>query len=343
MSFMIFISLMVFFSISSSVSAGECNRCHPIPQDSSHKIHSSGRVISPLYGDTGFTYQYVKDSNEYGFNCGNCHPEDSSKHGNGLVDIELFPSNSPGLKKLNGKDALYDKAKKTCSWVYCHSSGGNSLFLEYRETPSWGTSFGELRCQGCHGTPPSYESKKGRENSHFNSGRGSGHLLGIHWDSTNGHTKESLANKRSSDMGCSTCHYGTVREDKDMTFIDTVNGLFTCSRCHDNKTVMGKDRPGIIANKALHVNGIIEVSFSPEKFRTTSQLMNPPNGWKRSGDKGGPVSYDETIAGLNSSKYIPEEKKCMNVACHLLGKEVRWGDEIDCDSCHRDFGFRGNR
>ncbi|MEW6108686.1 MAG: CxxxxCH/CxxCH domain-containing protein [Nitrospirota bacterium] len=331
---------MFLLSIPVSVNAEICTECHGIPSDNSHKIHSSTAFMSPVYGDTGFTYRYSKDAGEYAFNCGNCHPGDISRHNNGSVEIELYSASSSGLKKLNSEKALFDKTTKTCYGVYCHSSGEKSASIEFRETPAWGSSFGEFKCQGCHGTPPSYKNEKGRENSHFNSERGSGHLLGIHWDSVKGHTRESLANKISSDMGCSTCHYSTVSEDKDTTFTDGVTGLFTCSRCHDNRTLTDKNRTGIISNISLHVNGIIEVSFRPEKFRTTAQLTNVPYGWNRTEQKGSIPGYDETVKALNSAQYNPEEKTCINVACHLLGTEVSWGDKIECDSCHRDFMFK---
>jgi predicted CxxxxCH...CXXCH cytochrome family protein len=291
----------------------------------------------PEYGNTEYTFIYKKISRSYGFNCGNCHPEDSSRHRDGSVDIELYRESSSNLKKMNRKNAMFDTVKKTCSGVYCHSSGTRNSFIEYKETPSWGSSFGEFRCQSCHGTPPSYKSKKGRENSHFNVEQGSGHLLGIHWDSTGGHTEKSFLENLSSNMGCSTCHFNTVAYDRDTTFVDGTYGIFTCSRCHDENEINGKNRPGTIFNKALHINGIAEVSFKPDKFRTTAQLVEAPRGWIRKGQKGESSSYDETVSPLNSARYIPEEKKCLNVACHLFDIEVRWGESKGCDSCHGNF------
>ncbi|OGW27583.1 MAG: hypothetical protein A2X59_10200 [Nitrospirae bacterium GWC2_42_7] len=336
---MLFICVMcmLFLFLAPYTSAEDCKECHFIPGDISHRLHSSPNIINPEYGNSGYTYQYSKNSNEYGFNCGNCHPQDISRHKNGFLDTELYSKKASGLKKMNSKDASFDTIKRTCSGVYCHSSGENRKSLKYIETPAWESSFGEFKCQGCHGSPPSYPNEKGRENSHFNTENGSGHLLGIHWDSTKGHTKESIMQDRSSDMGCSTCHYSTITKDTDTTFVDNVSGLFTCSRCHDDKSVTGKNRTGTIANKALHVNGIVEVAFSTKKFRSTARMIRVPLGWKRTGQKMDATGYDELISGLNLATYIPEEKKCLNVACHLTGKEVKWGDEIGCDSCHGDF------
>lgn len=165
-------------------------------------------------------------------------------------------------------------------------------------------------------------------------------MLGIHWDATDGHSINSLPPRRSSVMGCSTCHFNTVANDRDLTFIDKVTGLFTCSRCHNDTDAKGKDQTGMVSNKAVHINGNVEVVLYPGKFRTTAQLTRLPGGWKRYGQKGDPSGYDETTDRLNSASYIPQEKKCLNVSCHLLGKEVRWGDPVECDSCHKDFVFR---
>lgn len=336
----IVISAVLLVLTALSASAATCSGCHPLPEDRSHMAHLSLKIIKPAYGDVGITMNYVRDSDTYAFNCGNCHPADISKHGNGAVDIELSPSDAQGLKAMNSRNAGYSKEKKTCIGVYCHSSGGARAFLEYRETPAWGASFDEFKCQSCHGNPPSYRNQAGRENSHINAETPLAHLLGIHWDATRSHTKEALINKRSSNIGCSTCHYTTVAIDRDTTYVDGLSGLFTCSRCHDDRTIPGKNQTGIIANKSVHVNGIAEVSFRPEKFRTTASLARVPDGWTRTGGYRDPKGFDETVRELNSAAYIPAEKKCLNVACHLLGKEVRWGEAITCDSCHRDFADR---
>ncbi len=315
----------------------DCSTCHPMPQDSSHAAHAALKLREVSYGDTGITSKYHQRSDVYSYNCGNCHPQDTELHGNGAIDVDLSPdTDGNGLKRLNSSDASYNKATKTCRGIYCHSSGERKGNIEYRETPVWGTTFDAFRCQACHGSPPPYKNEPGRENSHFNAQTPAAHLLGIHWDSTRGHTKESFTNRQSSDMGCSTCHYGTVADDRDTTFVDKTSGLFTCSRCHDDKKVLGKNRTGVITNKALHVNGIVEVVFKPEKFRTTARLMQVPEGWTRKGEFGDPHGYDETVQELNSAHYLPDGKKCLDIACHLSGKEVRWGESLTCASCHRD-------
>jgi len=336
MRLMMSVVLLLLFS-TIPVYSEECMKCHPMPQDSSHAAHAPLTSLKPAYGDSGITSDYGTRSEVYIYNCGNCHPQEAERHGNGSVDVDLSPEKTKGLKALNSSGASYNRATKTCSGVYCHSSGEQRENIAYRETPAWGKTFDPFRCQACHSSPPSYQNVAGRENSHFNAKTPAAHLLGIHWDSTNGHTKEAFANRRASNMGCSTCHYATVADDRDTTFVDTTSGLFTCSRCHDDKKVPGKDRTGVITNKALHVNGVAEVVFKPEKFRTTARLMQTPEGWTRKGEFGDPKGYDETLQELNSARYLPQGKKCLNIACHLYGREVRWGESLTCASCHGDF------
>jgi predicted CxxxxCH...CXXCH cytochrome family protein len=307
----------------------DCTRCHQIPpQDSSHLLHA-GMEEMPLvrYGNTGFANLYAATSEAYGFNCGNCHPQDEESHENGAVEISLSPIDAGGLKALNRPGAFYSLDKKTCQWVYCHSTGEKAPYRKFSETPPWGSTLGVERCQSCHGSPPAYRNFKGRVNGHFNPGRGTGHLLGIHWDSTRGHPPpEKETSEISYTMGCSTCHWDTVRHDRDTTFTDTVSGLFTCTRCHEKKG-------GEIYNYAKHVNGDIEVVFSPVRFRSKAQLFSPPPDWTRIG-KAKEGGFDETVQKLNSSVYQEETKTCLNVACHIIGKEVNWGDAIGCEHCH---------
>jgi len=168
----------------------------------------------------------------------------------------------------------------------------------------------EDRCQACHGTPPSYAGNPERSNGHFNSERGSGHLMGIHWDSVGGHTKESLMHNTASQMGYSTCHYSTVREDLDTTFIDPVSDLFTCRKCH-------KKRNGAIFDHSLHVNGRIDIAFPETTFRSKAQMLKVPEGWKRMNGTGRPDSYDVTIDALSMIRFNQKERTCSNVACHL--------------------------
>jgi len=321
--------LSLFFSIVLCIPAlaGPCGDCHKSPpNDAAHTLHSGLKELTPVYGSLDINTKSPREVSTYGFNCGHCHPEDESRHRNDTVDIALERTVS-GLKHMNASDVSFDGKRKTCSGVYCHSSGGSAP-VQYRETPSWSMKERvEERCQGCHGSPPSYPGTADQPNGHFNSVRGSGHLLGIHWDSTEGHSRESFKHDTASQMGCSTCHYDTVREEIDTTFVDRVNGLFTCGKCH-------KKRNGKIHNRSFHVNGIVDIAFPDKRFRSKAQLFQTPPGWKRIKGTGKPVSCDETIDPLDTIRFDPETKTCSNVACHLFQENLTWGSKIDCSSCH---------
>jgi predicted CxxxxCH...CXXCH cytochrome family protein len=321
--------LVLILFLPESAHAVSCSGCHPAPpQDKSHILHSGVKELAPSYGNTGITRDYSFGASAYGFNCGNCHPLGSEKHQNGVVDVELYTKGAYGLKKLNSPDAHYDGKKKTCSGVYCHSTGGK-IDISYRESPAWKSNSAGNRCQSCHGSPPSYKGTDRRPNGHFNIERGSGHLLGIHWDSVGGHTKESFRHKTATQMGCSTCHYLTVRTDSDTTFEDRAGELFTCARCHDK-------RDGQIFNFAVHVDGEVEIAFAPVTVRSKAQMVIQPKGWKRMGKPGEAESCDEAEVPLDRIVYDSHEKSCSNVFCHLLAKKVRWADSVDCIDCHTD-------
>ncbi len=310
--------------------ASSCEECHEkLPSDRSHRAHSNVSGMIPAYGDTGYTGIYAANASSYGFNCGNCHPVDNGKHKNGTVDVELTRIEGKGLRALNSAHAGYDDQRKRCLGVYCHSSGGEDGKWTYIKSPGWNREEKGNTCHECHDSPPVYKSSPQRPNGHFNAGRGSGHLLGIHWDSVKGHSKESFAYDTATQMGCSTCHYDTVRNDIDTAFVDTVTGLFTCVRCHEL-------RDGEIFNYSLHVNGKVDIQFAPVTVRSKAQLMLPPRGWVRKGNKGNIMSYDEASTPLHDIEYSFKDKSCTNVACHLGAEKVLWHDEINCGDCHVD-------
>ncbi|MGW8273326.1 MAG: CxxxxCH/CxxCH domain c-type cytochrome, partial [Thermodesulfovibrionales bacterium] len=292
--------------------------------------HSGLDEMKPVYGDTGHTALYTSKSDVYGFNCGNCHPSDPVRHQNGLVEISLFEESVDGLKARNSRQARYDSGKKTCTGVYCHSSG-TLPEPRYAESQPWNLPNSTVeRCQSCHGSPPSYSGSSDRPNGHFNANRGSGHLLAIHWDSVGGYSKESFALGTATQMGCSTCHYETVRSDVDTTFVDEAHGLFTCSRCHDR-------RSGEIFNRSVHVNGRVDVTFPAHKVRSKAQMIRTPLGWERIGVRRTADSYDESSRRLDEISYDAVAKSCENVSCHLYAKRVYWSEKVECSSCHGDF------
>jgi predicted CxxxxCH...CXXCH cytochrome family protein len=326
--------LFIYLVLASSVYAASCEECHVSPpSDRSHTVHSDTAIMAPAYGDTGYTEQYSKKANSYGFNCGNCHPLDTKKHNDGRIDIELFNEKAGGLKALNSHDADYDSSNKKCWGVYCHSTGEQGKRVSYIKSPRWNREEKGSRCHECHESPPVYESTPERQNGHFNVRRDSGHLLGIHWDSVEGHTRESFTFNTSTQMGCSTCHYETIREDSDKDFVDRGSGLFTCVRCHE----LGD---GEIYNYSKHVDGKVEVSFYPLNMRSKAQMMVPPPGWKRKGPKGKTMSYDEAETPLSDIQYNADEKSCSNVSCHISVAKVFWHDTVYCGQCHERFMSR---
>ncbi|MEE9523899.1 MAG: CxxxxCH/CxxCH domain-containing protein [Thermodesulfovibrionales bacterium] len=323
--------MFIYLVLASSAYSSSCEECHvTLPADRSHEVHSGFDKMIPAYGDPGYTEQYSTNAKSYGFNCGNCHPSDSGKHDNGRVDIELFNKNASGLKALNRGDADYDSAQRRCSGVYCHSTGEQGKRVTYIKSPRWNREEKGSRCHECHDSPPVYKSMPERPNGHFNSNRGSGHLLGIHWDSVKGHSNESFKFNTATQMGCSTCHYETVRTDGDMGFVDRVSGLFTCVRCHELSN-------GEIYNYSTHVNGKLEIAFSPVKMRSKAQMMRPPRGWKRKGTKGKAMSYDEAEVPLSAILYNEDDKSCSNVSCHIYVEKVFWHDTVNCGQCHERF------
>lgn len=284
-----------------------CRECHA-KLSSGHDRHFSLSVRVAGYGDE----TSMKNTAGYAYNCGVCHPLDPSLHKNGKLDIELSNSSARELKALSKKGS-YNAAAKTCSDVYCHF---------FKPTPAWGGKFeAAKRCQSCHDTPP-------LSGGHFNVKEGTGHMVGIHWDSAGGHGKDT---GKEFIIGCNTCHYGVLSKE-DTTFAHELKGkkgVFTCSRCHE-------PGPGDIRDYSLHANGKVDVIFSPYKVRSRAQLITEVEGWKRVIEKGSKGAYDESVAPLNTAAYKQETKTCLNVSCHL-GVPVRWNEKVDCASCHKGY------
>lgn len=117
-----------------------CSSCHDSPpQTGSHLVHyGSAPVPYMQYGDTANS----SDTANYKFGCGNCHPIDSAKHRDGILQVELYDPNSPAgsVKSKNPSSASYvpggsvisygsniagqpdfSYSNGSCSQVYCHS------------------------------------------------------------------------------------------------------------------------------------------------------------------------------------------------------------------------------
>ncbi len=334
-----------------------CGSCHDVPPaNGAHLAHTDGagaRYDSDAKNSVAAAYR---------FNCGNCHPMDLAKHGNGLVDIELYNSAATGFKSNNtaGAGRTGTGNATVCLNIYCHSSGQNAGIRIYSATPAWGGSFVGNRCAGCHGDPPTYASGGSgstNANSHYSRSYtetmygwqtvDSGHLIGLHFDNIkkdppdqndhliprSGPVGSGAAHGdsgTSTTISCPTCHAATVTVFSQLSAPGTV---FDCTACHSAPTT------GSIADKSRHVNGTRDVVFMAGDFRSKAQLRLTsftsavkPLGWTRNNGYKASNSYDSVPF---SGSYNPAEKSCVT-ACHL-NQPVQWGDtNFNCFGCHAD-------
>jgi predicted CxxxxCH...CXXCH cytochrome family protein len=342
----------------------DCSSCHGNPPATgAHLAHTDG---------TGAAYG--SDSNlstpaAYLFNCGNCHPVDVAKHGNGTVDIELYNAAATGFKRKNlaaaGRTGTGNAT--VCANVYCHSSGQEANVRTYAATPQWGSTFTGNRCAGCHGDPPAYlngGSGSTTANSHYASQLSwdrpveGGHLVGLHFDNIRKDPPDSAEPlfprggsagsgaghgdpATSTTISCPTCHAGTVTVAGQLSAPGTI---FSCQACHTSPVA------GSIADKSRHVNGSRDVQFMTGTFRTRAQLQpDPPPwpeplpgpftsviaplGWTR--NNGFKVANDSHDSVPFSGSYNPADKSC-TTACHL-NQPATWGDTSKgCFACHAD-------
>ncbi len=233
---------------------GGCNSCHGFPPATGvHLAHLSGSASA--YGDLGTlqsrspgSAQPTTASATYAFGCGNCHPLDPAQHvttapraakvvlddGAGTTTLaysdapDLLPR-VPSLKSRNAPGASYNTANRTCSGVYCHSSGQENP--TYAVTPAWnGTYTTRLACNSCHANPPRYVSggpNAGNANSHLGFsdpsnpalGVEAGHFLGMPGPRHEpgfpaGGSKHGrgqwAAGENSAPITCESCHYDTT-------------------------------------------------------------------------------------------------------------------------------------
>jgi predicted CxxxxCH...CXXCH cytochrome family protein len=141
-----------------------CGGCHANPPATgAHLLHTDG--AGAIYGNDANS----SVSTRYRFNCANCHPTNLTKHGNRIVDMELYNAAAAGFKKNNPAFAAYTGAGAgtVCLNIYCHSSGQYAGVNTYAATPLWGGTFSGNRCAGCHGYPPAYANNAPKANSHI--------------------------------------------------------------------------------------------------------------------------------------------------------------------------------
>ena len=318
---------------------GACDACHECPPTSaSHQKHYGGTIAQARYGDLRITQTFGDNGTTYIFGCGNCHPMNAAKHGNGVVDMELSnPLATAGsIKALNPASAAYVAGSTvftdargltytngTCSNIYCHSytdwttPGGvplatdcqpssssywpqNLVITKVYKTVTWGS--GPLSCSGCHANPPRsvYPANDG--------GAGNSHS----WIDGDGYENLHNWNMGFAPVSCKDCHNDTVKQAN--TFTRNALDVATLSEVP-------------ISNHSKHVNGINDVSF----------------------DKQNPFVYQSyggnTSMSLTNATYDVPTKTCMNVSCHINQTTVKWGTpyryfdySYECDRCHHMMG-----
>ncbi|MEI6226835.1 MAG: CxxxxCH/CxxCH domain-containing protein [Deltaproteobacteria bacterium] len=150
----------------SDVTGGACDSCHGFPPATG--AHGAHWGLTPALGSSGYgdlgTLQSrspgsilpTASGTAYAFGCGNCHPIAPGQHsmGSGSTVAKVLLNDGAGttlpassdagptvprvasLKSRNSSAAAYDSTAKTCSGVYCHSSG-REVNPAYVVTPAW--------------------------------------------------------------------------------------------------------------------------------------------------------------------------------------------------------------
>ncbi|WP_248343284.1 CxxxxCH/CxxCH domain c-type cytochrome [Anaeromyxobacter paludicola] len=346
--------------------ARPCDDCHGAPPATgAHLAHYRDSRSPPLsfYADTRILQDYLPGGGAgYVFGCGNCHPLDFAKHGNGQVEVELHDPAAPAgsLKARASPSAAYERSGGTCSGVYCHSSGQRAP--AYAATPGW-RSGAHLGCNGCHANPPRYASGGAgadTANSHLypTSGYPGGHFGGLpSWSHGSLHGRQAT-HMGASPITCQTCHYATTDPagagPSGFYWLDTTgdytwpgdSGDPACPSCHTGAA--GKPPPG--AGRVLplrHVNGTRDVVLDPRTSLTVAtgftwlpagadQPSRPYWESPRQLSTTPPVATTNGVTlslDVAAGRYDPAAKTC-TVACHLSGETVPWGRNAGCGHCH---------
>jgi predicted CxxxxCH...CXXCH cytochrome family protein len=347
-----------------------CGGCHGFPPgDAAHLAHFGlpDAAATGSYGDLTILQDRYPTATPadapaaYAFGCGLCHPLDPAKHRDGTVEVEVYDASAPAasLKGRAASTAAYDPATKTCSGVYCHSTGQQDPV--FATSPGW-SSGAVVGCDGCHGNPPAYPSGgagASTANSHLNladDGYEFGHFLGMPgaWH-TSKHGGNWSATEDAAPITCQSCHYDTTDPantgPSGFYYLDTTGSYalpggdpgriswgwqasIQCGYCHDAggaATGTGKVLP------LRHVNGTRDVVFDPRAALPSIPWLpaapNTPAGpyWITNPGLQGYWPSFVTWTGttlsfdLGVSGYDPATKTCTNVACHVAEQQPVWG------------------
>ncbi|KAF0220375.1 MAG: Cytochrome [Geobacteraceae bacterium] len=306
-----------------------CDECHDAPPDTvAHRKHFSGTVVQAAYGDVRIAQDFTPDATGYIMNCGNCHPIDRARHGNGVIDVELYNSQSAAgsLKAMNPATAAYTNGTSshtdsrgfaytngTCSNIYCHSynsfttptdctftNESGSRYCDgyaqanlqvtrvYRDV-TWNSSLPD-GCSGCHANAPrtDYTTNDGMT--------GDSHAWGNPWDYEQGHFNKEWFNMNP--ITCNYCHNDTVKADSKWW--------------RSNPPFYTNFSSVPIAGFSKHVNGKKDVAFEKTKPFT----MERADWWG---------NITRTDFSLTGATYDKETKSCNSVSCHLGQTTVKWG------------------
>jgi predicted CxxxxCH...CXXCH cytochrome family protein len=297
----------------------------------------------------------------YIFNCGNCHPIDLNKHGNGTVEIELFNPKAPigsiksdqlkqgGAYYTKGTVPLKDErgfrySNGTCGNVYCHSSsewktpGVENCMSNYStcdsaaiaslvqtrvyKTVSWNGTLPN-NCTGCHANGP-------RSNYATNYGSTGNNHSWINNDNfEEGHFGKYYFT--TDPISCTFCHNGTVNQLNNWSR-PVIEDPYTYYPTASEPYFITMSSVAI-SNFSNHVNGKSDVVFDRDKTYTVNfpgGITTPPK---------------TTFYQMSTTTYSPETKTCSNVSCHLGQKNVKWGtpykayrygygEDYGCRKCH---------
>jgi predicted CxxxxCH...CXXCH cytochrome family protein len=271
--------------------------------------------------------------------------------GSTTAKVRLYEAAAPAgsLKSLNATTATFDATAKTCSGVYCHSSG--QATPTYSTTPSWLSTL-KLACDACHANPPRYANGgagTATANGHLSlaeDGYETGHFLGLlgPWHTSKHGGGSYLAPKPdASPITCETCHYDTTdpagRGPSGFYWLNTSGNYnlpggadpgyqasIQCGYCHSASGITPAGAGRVLPLR--HVNGKRDVAFDARTANPALPWVASPNNplrpqWMTVSThnawwdltlvdwRGTTVQFD-----LVAARYDPVTKNCTNVACH---------------------------